>query len=677
MDRSLATLLRSMQTSPTHEDAYRLLPSATSLLSRLSNPLNVKLLSSQILERDILYPRPILLTDVRQIFSAFYTASLRFREAKRAQVHNQEPQQPCSTLSETEWITAVVQGAGDSSPRWRHSIMIGALLLAMISPEVEAPFSSLRQKLEGALVKSSNLAMQQPDGSDSLLPVVFVLNHTFHLLTDFHKAQLDYDLLLPILVDAAFFSPEGLEHGYWLSGIDQDVRQVGQKFTWSAKSRSFEKVKEIKSRPHVASLGALSSLLGYAIEHVNNRASILHAVNRVDDFAKIVAAGWRQGKLSEVDRSEEAEFLDSEILSSTLPTLLHVLRDMMFAIIITLRSVFGRLLVDPYLAADQTAQTLAIRSLHILRSLFFVSHRFGQNSSSQYVFVYFTAIDILNQYPPAAENFLASIRPAVVGQVPPHPLDRLLDLYLLNTAEHFTLSISAAANESSLHAARPYIQSQGDRRLGELYEAAHSLTLSVFAAPQNSDLVPNHLPSYLEILMASFPTILDARQFRLAIKAIIRLSAPPSLVSRSMPLLQEVILDLLVQRFMNASEAILPSDPHVPIENPRPLSEKSVLLLAAIDSLPHIPIMLLENCLPISADLLHKVQDPIQHDMCQKRLWDVMSNGEMDVERAAFCVNWWGSGGREFVLFDELPEDDFGGSDFATMSGGLGQGSKL
>ncbi|RMD43976.1 hypothetical protein DV735_g1089, partial [Chaetothyriales sp. CBS 134920] len=566
MDRSLATLIRSLQTSPTHEDAFRLLPSATSILSCLSNPLNVKLLSSQILERNVLYPRPIRLANVRQIFSTFYTATLRFREAKQAQAQagGEERQQPYSALSETEWITAVVQGASDSSPRWRHSIMIGALLLALTNPGVDPPPSSLRQKLEHALVKASNLALTEPDGPDSLLAVVFVLNHTFQLLADPHKSHLDYDLLLPALVDSAFFSPEGLEQGYSLSSVDQDVRQAGQKFTWSDKSRSFEKVKEIKSRPLVASLGPLSSLLAYAIDHVHNQALIIRAVDRVADFTKTVATVWRQSKLSEVDRSEEAEFLDSEMLTTTLPTLLDLLRDMMFAIIITLRSVFGRLLVDPYLAADRTAPTLAIRSLHILRSLFFVSHRFGQHSSSQYEFVYFTAIDVLNQYPPVAENFLASIRPATVGQIPAHPLDRLLDLYLLNTAEHFTLSISAAANDLSLHVARPYIQSQGDRRLGELYEAAHSLTLSVFAAPQNSDLVPNHISSYLEILIASFPATLDARQFRLAIKSIIRLASPPSSVSHSMPFLQEVTLDLLVQQFMSASEAILPPDPLAP-----------------------------------------------------------------------------------------------------------------
>lgn len=37
---------------------------------------------------------------------------------------------------------------------------------------------------------------------------------------------------------------------------------------------------------------------------------------------------------------------------------------------------------------------------------------------------------------------------------------------------------------------------------------------------------------------------------------------------------------------------------------------------------------------------------------CQERLWDALSSGEMDVERAYFCVTWWSTrGGREKVLF--------------------------
>ena len=56
MNRSLATLLRSLQTSPSYADALRLLGPATALLFSLTNPLNITLLSSQLLAHRIFFP---------------------------------------------------------------------------------------------------------------------------------------------------------------------------------------------------------------------------------------------------------------------------------------------------------------------------------------------------------------------------------------------------------------------------------------------------------------------------------------------------------------------------------------------------------------------------------------------------------------------------------------------
>jgi hypothetical protein len=109
------------------------------------------------------------------------------------------------------------------------------------------------------------------------------------------------------------------------------------------------------------------------------------------------------------------------------------------------------------------------------------------------------------------------------------------------------------------------------------------------------------------------------------------------------------------------------------VENKQPLSEKSVLLLAIIDSLSFLPIPLLQEWLPATADLLYKINDPVQRTNCQQRLWEVLSNGDMDVERAAFSVAWWSSrGGREMVVYGEPPEEEE-----YTMSGALQQESKL
>ncbi|EXJ82665.1 hypothetical protein A1O3_06479 [Capronia epimyces CBS 606.96] len=672
MDRSLAALLRSLKTSQYPEDAARLLPTATNLLSRLSNPLNVSLLSSHLLSTDVLYPRPTDLARCRAIFSVFYTAVLRRIEDKQTASHEYSH----SHLAKKEWIRAVVQGADEKSPRWRHTLLLGALLLACQSRDSEELPSDLRNKLEAALVTASNLALQQKDSEPNCeLAVVFALNYTFPTLSDYHRAQVHYDLLLPVLIDAAFFSREGLEQGYWLGVIDYDVRQSSeQKFKWPSDCTSFRKVTEIKSRSLVSALGALSRLIAHSVDNVHDRLLVVHSTNRIAGFARNVATSWRQNKLSEIDPREESQFLDQETINKTLPVLLQLLRDTMFAAVIALRSVLGRLLCDGVLASDVNAPGLAMQSLHILRDTYFIAHRFGLTSSSQYIFVNFTAIDVLSRYQAQSENFLESIRPIEPGRIPQHPLDRMHDLFFLNSAEHFTLTVSPRLNQDLLfNAAAPYIDPQGDPRLAEIYEAAHSLILAILAAPQNAEVATRNVPFYVETLLQSFPKPLAARQFRLAIKSVVRIAAPPSPIAVCVPLMQAIVMDLLRERMSHASEDVLPPSPDFAKDSQPPLSEKTVFLLSIIDCLSFLPIPLLEEWLPLTAELLHKIQDPGQRQQSQQRLWDTLSNGEMDVERAAACVAWWTSrGGREHVMFGEHPEDQE-----YTMSGALQYDSKL
>jgi hypothetical protein len=144
---------------------------------------------------------------------------------------------------------------------------------------------------------------------------------------------------------------------------------------------------------------------------------------------------------------------------------------------------------------------LASQALQILRDLHFISSRSGANAFSQYAFVYYAAIDILSQYPVQAEAFLQDIRPAEIGAIPQHPLDRCHDLYFLNTAEHFPLMLTPQGNEQLLiRAAMPYLGVGGDQRLLETFEAAHSVMLAVFLAPQNVELVISHVRPYIDAL---------------------------------------------------------------------------------------------------------------------------------------------------------------------------------
>jgi hypothetical protein len=580
-------------------------------------------------------------------------------------------------ISCDEWTTAVIKGADDRSPRWRHVLVIGGVLLGMEGQDRQGLSRGLRMKLEGAMVTAANLALENPQNSGFLgaESIVLALNHTFPLLSDTVRRNLNYDALVMIMVQA-MTSTEGYQNGYFFEPIDFDVKQVpGNKFDWSAKSPSFVQLQKLASKPLVSSMGPLSRLIAHAIENLRDPRRILEVRDHLLAFSERLFTSWQRNKLSEVDLSDEATFLTPDTVRVTFPVLWQVLQTTMFATVVILRAVIGRTLIDPALSSKVLAPATTSQALLTLKNLHFISSRLGSNAFSAYTFVSMTSIDILSRYPLESRDFLRKIHPAQAGQIPAHPLLRNLDLFYLNTSEHFTLTLSPTDNESLIvTAASPYLNPTANAHLLEIFEAAHSAMLAVLAAPQNADLTAKVIPFYVESLFKSFPTNLSPRQFRFAFRALMQITTPPSPLSASQPLLSETLLELLHYRALHAPTAPLPpsvaikSEADAELKEKRPpLSEQAVLLLTLLDALSHLPLQILEDWLPLTADLLNVVEDVTMREHCKARFWEVLESGEMDVERSAVCVGWWSTkGGRERV--------HFGRQHGAFMSGGLGGG---
>ncbi|KAL8658441.1 MAG: hypothetical protein Q9226_001009 [Calogaya cf. arnoldii] len=266
-----------------------------------------------------------------------------------------------------------------------------------------------------------------------------------------------------------------------------------------------------------------------------------------------------------------------------------------------------------------------------------------------------TAVDIISEYPLLAEVLLSQLRPTEIGVISQHPLDRYLDTYFLNTAEHFTSVIDTKiANDLLASAASPYLGTSDERNSLEAFEAAHSVMLAVMATPHNIDIAASHIEIYTERLFEAFPRSLSPRQFRLAFTQLVRITSPPSLISAQRPLLPFILLEIMRFRVESASLQPLASLAKNGEDDIQPMSEQAALVLTLIHSLPCLHPEALENWLPVTARLCHLVQDPALRHVCHHRFWDVMSNGEMDLDRAALCVNWWNTErGREMVLYGE------------------------
>ncbi|KAL9603307.1 MAG: hypothetical protein Q9179_002246 [Wetmoreana sp. 5 TL-2023] len=659
------------------QDASRLLDSATNLLVLLSNPSNVALLTAHILSAPAIWGTSASLQILARVISVFSSSSgrlLRSEQTSRFPYHSDGQR----NLSTDEWTAAVAKGTAEGSP-WSRTVLVFTGLLQGIKNHGGHGLNARQgTKLKAALVKAINLSLRSETQRSPVidLSIVVALSQIFDLLDVQEKMVLDHESLLPMLVWAVFSSCEGLHQGYFLGTIDADIIEgAGKKFDWSTKSHSYLQLQFTATGPLVAVLGRLSRLTAFSVGQVKDVVLLARTLQTLTEFSRSLSIQWRQNKLSEIDMSEETMFLADETLRIPLPLLWRVLRSCLYAIIVILTSYTDRLLHNDLRVQDD-APSSAITILKILRNLYFISSRLRTATISQYTFVYLVAVDVLSYYPICSEAFLREIQPTDYGVIPQHPLDRCLDLYFLNTAEQLALVLDTkAASDLLVVAASPYLGIDGDQRLLEAFEAAHSVMLAVIAAPQNVDLAISQFESYTEVLFRVFPRTLSPRQFRVAIKQLVRIASPPSLISEQRPFLASALLEILRLRLQTASTQPIGSSitSEEPGDNADSMSEQAVLLLALIDSLPFLQLDVLEDWLWNVAKSIHLVRDLAMRHACKQRFWEVLSNGEMDFGRAAYCATWWSTrGGGQMMLYGK-DIDNFE----PLMSGALKESCKL
>lgn len=343
----------------------RILGTAVSLLTSLNNPLNVSILTSQLLSGPAIWTRPDGLRTSLSFMGVFHSAATPFIEREREA--NEGGISPATSftldphLSTGEWIQAVIKGADERSQPSRHVLLFGGLLIGFANKDDEFLSSSLGMLLQTAFVKAVNLALIETATADelSLSGIVLALNHAFTHLSDLERLKIEYDRLLPILMASTLHSSDGLQSGYFLGVVDADVQQVSSvQFSWAKASSSFRQVERTLSSPLASNLGPLSRLIAYTVEQVHDSWLVLSAIEDLADFSRRLLTQWRQNKLSEIDASEEAMFLHEEARKETVPTLWRLLRSTLFAVVVILRSAIGRVMGDGILAANDSKSCL-------------------------------------------------------------------------------------------------------------------------------------------------------------------------------------------------------------------------------------------------------------------------------------------------------------------------------
>lgn len=312
------------------------------------------LLSAKLLSAPAIWSRPDGLRTVVQVMGIFNSATIQVLQ-REVSVPNPTEPLPQKKLVGENWIIAVIRGADDRSPRWKHVILLGGLLLGSVGKERQAVSNNLRRKLEGATIKALNLSLEQIEAGPELAVngIVVTLGHIFSHLSDTAKHFINFDQLLPHLWWSPFSSPEGLHFGYFLSTMDADiVEESDMKFHWSKNSSSYIQVQLMASSPILASLGSVSRVLAYSMEHARDPELLSIMISNISAFSRSLCIQWRQNKLSEIDVQEESTFLSPESRLTSLPLLWRILNASMFSIVVILRSLLERLLGDSKLSVD-------------------------------------------------------------------------------------------------------------------------------------------------------------------------------------------------------------------------------------------------------------------------------------------------------------------------------------
>lgn len=679
-DRLLNQVLAQYQTPHDAPQTDRLFGTTLTLLTELSNPLNLTVLTSQFLTAPAIWhrARPVLDADpIRdtclRVLSLYNTAAIHVRrneledDEKRkeegltagwmASWMQQQHIPPVGGGVKSEaWARAVVKGADERSSRWQHLLVLAGILMGFEGDARQSLSSGMRATLEQAVVTAANLALRTLDREPPIAraAVVLALNWAFPLLSDSSREAVDCDALLPVAIQS-LLGDTGLQGGLFLGAIAADIKQDGSRLEWLEASRSFIALRQAASKPLVETAGPLAKLIAFAVERTKNHQLVLQTQDELLRFSANLLEHWRGVKLAEVDVGEESILLTGATVQVTWPALWRLLTNVLFAVIAILRSVTARSLLDPHLRNDQMAPVVASRTLHIYRNLYFISSR-GNDNFQVYTFSYLTSIDTLARYADASVAFLRAAIPSNTTSTPTHTLHRILDLFYLNTAEHLPLNLPEEACESLIiQPATAYLSNyaQSSKRVVELFEAAHAAILSVLCCPQNGPIAVRMAPFYAETLLESFPSHISSRQFRLAFSTLMQILSPPFPVSATQPELAETLLEMIRFRISVADQKVLPATPNTEDQAAAPpMSEQSALVLTLIDALPYLSLPILEDWMGMAAISLHEIPAPTLKDVAKHRFWELLGSGEMDVERAAIGVAWWGTkGGRELVLF--------------------------
>lgn len=685
-ERQLNHVLASyLRPTPDRNEKRKLLSQTQYLFQHLTNPLNITVLSQQFLKSPAIWDGPFDLALCLDVMSILNTACTKVVE-RYNEPSPTIPAIPTSlrTLSTKHWVEAVIKGADEKSPAWRHTLVFTGIVLSLQRNE-ERQNSYLVQDVQQYLVQAAEKAIHTLH-TDTLTKAALMLamSYTFERLPEHLKQSFSHNAWLQCGMET-LTGDFGFEMGRFIAFAAVDVFVQAQpnglvQLHWPENSPSYQNhVRQVATRPLVGNSGLFTKMLAYHIHHLLSPDTELpRLIDALQIFAKETANNWASTPFSNVDHHNTDASMDAQTKSTTYASFTTLLKRVYFALMVVLEACVSRLLNSYGLTLTPA---LAAKVLLTLRDIYFISLQVP--GLQAFTFIHLTALDLLSASPAHVVDFYTAILPPrqPSSAIPLSPKERTNDLYALNTAEKFTLLLPPPQLTALLSIANPYITHAASltppppgtstQTLNELIEASYSALLAVLATPQMAEYTASTIGVHATNLLRSFPGALNSRQLRFGVRSLVTLCSPPSRVAELVPDAAVALLELVREVALHASAQPIPltDEERAASENAVPISARGVYTLSLLDSLSVLTPAQLEVWLPLTAELVQRLEG-VDKAEARKRFVEALESGEMDVDRSRVAVWWWTTGDGRRMLegrhSNQNPE--------YLMSGGLGAG---
>lgn len=666
IDNHLRDVLGMLRNVHDEANTENVLNWATNLLATLQAPYNISLLTMELLSSPAVWNRPAPpLAACMRLLAMFRSAAAHFH-AKYLEYRSRPPYTCPEHISSDLWANAVCRGLHHQPDRWKHAfVLVGALAGLQDAGARDGPIDTTRQ-LEMAVAEKTAKALAEAramtDADHVRLAeaaITLAVAQACPCLLD-TQAQLELSLddLVPVVLDSVFHHPEGLHGCAFMGDMGADaVFDAAGRLDWPQTSRSFRDLNVAAANPLVAALGPVARVLALAVSHTGSIPTIDLVHSGLVTLAEGLAKIWGSNRLSVMEHNPAG--LSPATQEHALPILFKLQRNILFACAVVMRAIVVRAIGDARLARH--GGTIATMSLQVLHALSFISSREGNDKFEAYTATYLAALDLLARCRGASAQLLRSLAPptstsGLVGGDHASPMERTRARFYMFLAAQLAPHLAQDdCTELIVLPAKKVLEVPADAhklpRMAELYEAAHGALLSVLVCPQHAAVAAQMARPYAAHLTEAFPERrITAEQFHVAFRAIVKFLFPPHCLVYGGPELASTLLEGL-----NDWAARAASSPPVAVDggvadDSAPMTEHGVLVLAFIDSLSFVPVEDLEDWLFLAAARVREIVGRAARDTVRARLRAVLTDGRLDVERAAVAAAWWGThGGQEMV----------------------------